>query len=141
MRVIHHSFPVFILVSAAVPFGLGVAITGTVFGGLCGMLWGGLIRMLVQSHVTWSVNSVCHFWGRRRFDVDDHSTNVWWLALPSFGESWHHNHHAFPRSAVHGLSRWELDPSALLIRTMRRVGLAWNVVEIGCERQAARLAA
>lgn len=140
MRVIHHSFPVFILVSAAVPFGLGVAITGTVFGGLCGMLWGGLIRMLVQSHVTWSVNSVCHFWGRRRFDVDDHSTNVWWLALPSFGESWHHNHHAFPRSAVHGLSRWELDPSALLIRMMRRVGLAWNVVEIGAERQASRLA-
>ncbi|HVP02282.1 MAG TPA: acyl-CoA desaturase [Solirubrobacteraceae bacterium] len=140
MRVIHYSFPVFILVSAAVPFGLGVAISGTVAGGLTGLLWGGLIRMLVQSHVTWSVNSVCHFFGRRRFDVDDRSTNVWWLALPSFGESWHHNHHAFPRSAFHGLRSWELDPSALMIRAMRRVRLAWDVVEIGAERQAARLA-
>ena len=91
-------------------------------------------------HVTWSINSVCHFFGRRRFDVEDHSTNVFWLALPSFGESWHHNHHAFPRSAVHGLKWWEVDPSAVVIRAMKRLKLAWNVVEISPERQAQKTA-
>jgi stearoyl-CoA desaturase (delta-9 desaturase) len=89
--------------------------------------------------VTWSVNSVCHFFGKRRFDVEDQSTNVFWLAIPSFGESWHHNHHAFPRSAAHGMCWYELDPSAMLIRLMRRVGLAWNVVQITPERQAQKL--
>ena len=79
---------------------------------------------------------VCHFLGTRRFEIDDHSTNVFWLALPSLGESWHHNHHAFPRSAVHGLRRWELDPSALIIAAMEKLGLAWNVVRISPERQA-----
>ena len=79
-----------------------------------GLLWGGFARIFVQHHVTWSVNSICHFFGRRRFAVEDESTNVFWLALPSFGESWHHNHHAFPRSAAHGLRWWELDLSALV---------------------------
>ena len=77
--------------------------------------------------------------GRR--DVEDHSTNVFWLALPSFGESWHHNHHAFPRSAVHGLKWWEVDTSAMVIRAMKRLHLAWNVVEITPERQAQKMAA
>ena len=66
-------------------------------------------------HVTWSINSICHFFGSRRFDTDDQSTNVFWLALPSLGEAWHHNHHAFPRSAFHGLRWYELDPSGWLI--------------------------
>ena len=92
-------------------------------------------------HVTWSVNSVCHFFGRRRFDIDDHSTNVGWLAVLSLGESWHHNHHAFPRSAYHGLRWWEIDPSGLIIAGMQRVGLAWNVVRISPERQRARVLA
>ena len=139
MRVIHYAFPLLLLSSVAIPFGLGVAITGTVYGGLTGMLWGALVRVLVQSHVTWSVNSVCHFFGRRRFDVDDHSTNVWWLAIPSLGESWHHNHHAFPRSARHGLRRTEVDLSGLLVHGLQRLGLAWNVVEITPERQSSRL--
>ena len=80
--------------------------------GLTGALWGGAVRIFLLHHVTWSINSVCHFFGTRRFAVDDHSTNVFWLSLLSFGESWHHNHHAFPRSAVHGLRWWELDPTA-----------------------------
>ena len=112
------------------PAGLGYLLTGTLKGALTGLLWGGLVRIFMLHHVTWSINSVCHFFGRRRFDVEDHSTNVFWLALPSFGESWHHNHHAFPRSAVHGLKWWEVDPSALVIRAMKRLRLAWNVVEI-----------
>ena len=83
---------------------------GTAAGALRGLVWGGLVRIFIVHHVTWSVNSVCHFFGTRRFDVDDHSTNVGWLSLLSLGESWHHNHHAFPRSAYHGLRWWELDP-------------------------------
>src|SRR5207248_196387 len=76
---------------------------------------GGSVRIFCVHHVTWSINSVCHFAGRRRFATDDHSTNVFWLALPSLGESWHHNHHAFPRSARHGLRWWEVDISGLVI--------------------------
>jgi stearoyl-CoA desaturase (Delta-9 desaturase) len=94
----------------------------------------------VNHHITWSVNSVCHFFGRRRFAVEDHSTNVWWLAVPSLGEAWHHNHHAFPRSAHHGLGRFEVDITGWVIKGMKAVGLAWNVVEIAPERQQAKLA-
>jgi stearoyl-CoA desaturase (delta-9 desaturase) len=98
------------------------------------------VRIYFQHHVTWSVNSVCHFFGNRLFVIEDQSTNEIWLAIPSFGESWHHNHHAFPRSAAHGLRWYEVDPSAMLIRLMRRVGLAWDVVRITPERQAQKLA-
>jgi stearoyl-CoA desaturase (Delta-9 desaturase) len=83
---------------------------------------------------------VCHFFGRRRFAVADQSTNVFWLAVPSFGESWHHNHHAFPRSARHGLRWWEVDPGWVVIRTLELVGLARNVVRITPERQQAKRA-
>ena len=93
------------------------------------------MRVFLVHHVTFSINSICHFFGRRRFDTDDQSTNVFWLALPSFGEAWHHNHHAFPRSALHGLRWWELDPGGWVIRSMERLGLAWNVVLITKERQ------
>jgi stearoyl-CoA desaturase (delta-9 desaturase) len=98
---------------------------------------GRFVRIFLLHHVTWSINSICHFFGTRRFDVDDHSTNVFWLALPSFGESWHHNHHTFPRSAEHGLKRWEkaMDPSAVVIGVLERLGLVWNVVRITPERQ------
>jgi stearoyl-CoA desaturase (Delta-9 desaturase) len=89
--------------------------------------------------VTWSINSVCHFFGRRRFDIRDRSTNVFWLALPSLGEAWHHNHHAFPRSAFHGLRWYELDPAGWLIAGMARVGLAWDVVRVSAEKQRERL--
>jgi stearoyl-CoA desaturase (delta-9 desaturase) len=106
------------------------------------MLWGGLVRMLVVHHVTYSINSLCHFFGRRRFDTDDESRNLLWLAPFTFGEAWHNNHHAFPTSAAHGLSRLErtLDPSAAVIWLLERAGLAWDVVRISPERQAARAA-
>ena len=103
----------------------GFALHGwTLEGAVRGYVWGGLVRIFLVHHVTWSINSVCHFFGRRRFDVEDRSTNVAWLALPSLGESWHHNHHAFPRSAEHGLRWWEFDPSALIIRALEKLGLA-----------------
>ena len=99
------------------------------------------MRIFLLHHVTWSINSVCHFFGRRRFDVEDHSTNVFWLAIPSLGEAWHHNHHAFPRSAHHGLRWYEVDVSGTVIGLMERVGLAWNVTRIDADRQRSRLAA
>jgi len=141
MKRISKSFPLFALLGLAVAFALGLVLTGTVRGGLTALLWGGLVRVFLLHHVTWSINSVCHFFGRRRFAVDDQSTNVFWLALPSLGESWHHNHHAFPRSAHHGMRWWEIDVSGLIIAAMKRVGLARNVVTISPERQAERIAA
>ena len=140
MRRINKAFPWIAYLSLAIPTVLGFVLHGfTAEGALRGLVWGGLVRAFFLHHVTWSINSVCHYFGRRRFEIEDHSTNVFWLALPSFGESWHHNHHAFPRSATHGLGRWEVDLSALLIRGMKRLGLAWNVIEIAPERQAAKL--
>jgi stearoyl-CoA desaturase (delta-9 desaturase) len=140
MRAIHRNYHWYALGTFALPFLLGLAVTGTWTGALAALLWGGLVRVFLIHHVTWSVNSVCHFFGRRRFALDDHSTNVAWLALPSLGEAWHHNHHAFSRSAFHGLSRREalLDPSGWIIRLMRATGLAWNVIQIAPDRQAAR---
>ena len=121
-------------------FALGWAIGGSLFAGLTGLLWGGAVRMLVVHHVTFSINSLCHFFGRRRFETDDESRNLLWLAPFSFGESWHNNHHAFPTSAEHGLRRWELDPSALVIRALEKVGLVWDVVRVDRERQERRAA-
>ena len=140
MRLINRFFVPLVMLGLAIPALAGFLLTGTLLGAATGLLWGGLVRVFFVHHVTWSVNSICHFLGTRRFEVDDHSTNVFWLALPSLGESWHHNHHTFPRSAVHGLRRWELDPSAALIWAMERVGLAWNVIRIAPERQKAKLA-
>jgi stearoyl-CoA desaturase (delta-9 desaturase) len=92
--------------------------------------------MLVVHHVTYSINSLCHFFGRQRFPTEDESRNLLWLALPTFGESWHNNHHAFPTSAFHGLRPWEIDPSAIVIRGLEKAGLVWDVVRIDPERQA-----
>lgn len=140
MRAITRNFVPLVIVSLLLPALLGYLATDSLAGAATALLWGGLVRIFFVHHVTWSVNSVCHFFGSRRFDTDDRSTNVFWLALPSLGESWHHNHHAFPRSAVHGLRRWEIDPSALIIGAMERVGLARNVVRISASRQAERSA-
>jgi stearoyl-CoA desaturase (delta-9 desaturase) len=140
MRTISRQFVPLVLASLAIPALAGYIVSGTLAGAATGLLWGGLVRIFFVHHVTWSVNSVCHYFGTRRFNTDDRSTNVFWLALPSLGESWHHNHHAFPRSAVHGLRRWEIDPSALIIGAMEKIGLAWNVVRISPERQAQRAA-
>jgi stearoyl-CoA desaturase (Delta-9 desaturase) len=140
MKRISKSFLPNAALGLAVPFVLGLAISGTLAGGLTALLWGGLVRIFFLHHVTWSINSVCHFFGRRRFAVDDHSTNVFWLALPSLGESWHHNHHAFPRSARHGLRWWEIDLTGMVIAAMKRLGLARDVVTVSKEKQAERLA-
>jgi len=141
MRYINRSFPKLVLASLLIPFLLGLALSGgSLRAGLSALLWGGLVRIFLVHHVTWSINSICHFFGSRRFAVEDRSTNVFWLALPSLGEAWHHNHHAFPRSAFHGLRWWELDPSGWLILGMAKVGLAWDVVRVSAEKQREKLA-
>ena len=105
LRFISRTFPLWVAVGLAIPFGLGVALTGSIAGGLTGLLWGGAVRILLLHHVTFSINSLCHVFGRRPFATDDESRNLAWLAPFAFGEAWHNNHHAFPTSARHGLGR------------------------------------
>jgi stearoyl-CoA desaturase (delta-9 desaturase) len=140
IRTIDRTFILWAVMGLAIPFAVGYAIGGTLVAGLTGLLWGGAVRVFLVHHVTYSINSVCHVFGRRRFATSDESRNVFWLAVPTFGEAWHNNHHAFPTSAVHGLRRWELDPSALVIWALEKAGLAWDVVRISPERQAAKAA-
>jgi stearoyl-CoA desaturase (Delta-9 desaturase) len=133
---VDRTFLFWVLLGLALPFWLGFLLSGfSWIGALTGLLWGGAVRMLVLHHVTYSINSICHVFGRRRFDTDDESRNVAWLSVFSMGEAWHNNHHAFPTSAFHGLRRWEVDPSALVIRGLEKVGLAWDVVRVAPERQ------
>jgi stearoyl-CoA desaturase (delta-9 desaturase) len=135
-------FPLWIVLSFAIPFALGGAITRTWTGAFTGLVWGGLVRLFFNHHVTWSVNSICHVFGRRPFAANDRSTNNWLLALPSLGEAWHHNHHVFPTSAFHGLGWRQVDLSGIVIAAWEKVGLVRNVrrpsaEQIGRKRTAA----
>jgi fatty-acid desaturase len=91
------------------------------------VLWGIFFRTTVGLHATWLVNSATHKWGTRRFKTRDDSTNNWWVALMTFGEGWHNNHHAHPTSARHGLAWYELDQNWIGIRTLQLLGLAWDI--------------
>jgi stearoyl-CoA desaturase (delta-9 desaturase) len=137
---VSRTFVVWVLAGLAAPFLLGWVIGGTLDKALTALLWGGAVRMLVLHHSTYSINSLCHFFGRQRFKTGDESRNLWWLSVFTFGEERHNNHHAFPTSARHGLSRWNFDPSAWVIWGLEKTGLAWDVVRISPERQAAKLA-
>jgi stearoyl-CoA desaturase (delta-9 desaturase) len=103
-----------------------MVLTGLLYaiGGLPMVLWGNFVRIVFGLHATWAVNSATHMWGARRFATRDDSRNTWWVALISFGEGWHNNHHAHPTSARHGLAWYEFDPSWLLIRALKYFGLA-----------------
>ena len=120
-------FPLWTAISLAVPALAGLAVTRTWTGAATGLLWGGLVRVFFLHHVTWSINSICHFYGKRPFETPDYSTNNWPLALISFGESWHNNHHAFPTSARHGLLRGQVDIAWRVIRTMEWLRIARDV--------------
>jgi len=109
-------------------------------GGWQGLLWGGLVRVFLTHHVTWSVNSVCHTFGKREFETNDLSRNEWIVGLLAFGEGWHNNHHAFPRSAFHGLHWWQFDFSGYVIWTLERFGLAREVYRVTPELLARRSA-
>jgi stearoyl-CoA desaturase (Delta-9 desaturase) len=138
---VDRTFLVWALGGLAVPFGLGWLLGGSLERGFTGLLWGGLVRMLIVHHVTYSINSLCHFFGRRPFDTGDESRNLAWLAPLSFGEAWHNAHHAFPTSARHGLLRRQLDISAGVIAVLEKLGLAWDVVRVSPDRIEAKRAA
>jgi stearoyl-CoA desaturase (delta-9 desaturase) len=130
IKFVDRTFVLWVIAGLAAAFGLGVLLTGSVIGGLTALLWGGAARIFFLHHATFSINSVCHFFGRRDYDTPDESRNVAWLAIPTWGEAWHNNHHAFPTSYRHGLRRWQIDPSAAMIRAMEITGLAWDVVRV-----------
>jgi stearoyl-CoA desaturase (delta-9 desaturase) len=121
---VHRTSVVWVALSLLVPFAIG---------GWTGLLWGGLVRMFFVHHITWSVNSVCHTFGRPAFQTTDRSRNQWMVGLLALVEGWHNNHHAFARSAAHGLGRWQFDLSAWLIGTLERLRLATNVERIAPE--------
>jgi stearoyl-CoA desaturase (delta-9 desaturase) len=127
------------LAGCVLPGVIAFAITGgSVQAFFTGMLWGGPVRIFLINHMTYAVNSVGHVFGRRRFETTDQSRNVAWLSVPSFGEAWHNNHHAFPRSARHGMKWYEVDLSACLIWSLEKTHLAWKVIRIDAERMTMR---
>ena len=123
----NRQFLFWVAMGLVIPAILGGVLTMTFMGALMGFLWGGLVRILLVHHVTWSVNSVCHLWGMKPFDSHDESRNNPIVGILAFGEGWHNNHHAFPTSARHGLRWWELDLSYVLIRALALVGLAKDI--------------
>jgi stearoyl-CoA desaturase (delta-9 desaturase) len=132
---------IWVALSLALPAAIGLALTRTAAGAASALVWGGFVRIFLVHHVTWSVNSICHYFGSRPFRTDDLSTNNWLLALPSFGEAWHNNHHAFPGAALNDLEWWQVDLSGLLIRALERLGLVYDVARVPASRTAVRRAA
>ena len=131
-------FPLWAVLGLIIPAVAGGLWTMTWTGVLLGFIWGGLVRVLLIHHVTWSINSVCHLWGSRPYDSDDHSRNNPVFGILALGEGWHNNHHAFPTSARHGLRWWQFDASYLVIRLMERIGLASDVRVPTYEKQQER---
>ena len=127
LRIVSRLFPLWALCGLAIPFLAGWAFAGTLTGAVTALVWGGLVRIFLVHHVTWSVNSVCHAFGRRPFRTRDRSKNFAALALLSFGESWHNSHHAFPTLARHGVDRGQLDITAACIRLWERLGWVHDV--------------
>jgi len=127
VRMIDRLYLLWVISTLAIPFSLGYAIGGTWQRGFEAMLWGGLVRVFAYQHATFSVNSICHMFGHQDYRSRDEARNNWLVALLVFGEGWHNNHHAFPSSARHGLHRYQIDVSWLVIRAMERLGLVWNV--------------
>ena len=127
-----------VLVSLFAPALIGGLITMSWWGAFTAFFWAGLVRVALLHHVTWSVNSICHTIGEENFEVRDRSRNVWWLAIPSFGESWHNLHHADPTCARHGVLKGQIDISARVIWAFEKLGWATKVRWPNKERLAAK---
>ena len=138
VRFIQRKFVWVLLFTLLLPTAIGFAVTHTWQGALTAYLWGGLVRIALVHHVTWSVNSVCHIIGEKQFESKDRSRNFWPLAIPSFGESWHNLHHADPTCARHGVLPGQIDISARLIWVFEKLGWATNVRWPKPERIAAK---
>ncbi len=124
---IERFYAFWILIGLGVPAAIGLLVTRSWQGALLGVLWGGLVRIFFVHHVTWSINSICHTFGRRDFESADLSKNNFICGLLGHGEGWHNNHHAFPSSARHGLRWWQVDLSWIVIRVMQFFRLAWDI--------------
>ncbi len=127
IRRIDRMYLVWVVLTLGLPFAIGYAVGGTWQAGLEGLVWGGLIRIAAYQHATFSVNSICHMFGRKQYVSRDEARNNWLVALLVFGEGWHNNHHAFPASARHGLHRFQFDVSWWVIRGLEKAGLVWDV--------------
>jgi stearoyl-CoA desaturase (delta-9 desaturase) len=138
IRLIDRLYLVWVALSFGLPFLVGAAIGGSWARGVEAMVWAGLIRVFAFEHSTFAVNSICHTFGRRTYEARDQSRNNWVVALLAFGEGWHNNHHAFPRSARHGLERRQFDPSWWAIRCLERLRLA-RAVRVPTPAQLARV--
>lgn len=124
---VNRLYYVWVLLGLAIPTVLEGVMTWTWMGALNGFLWGGLVRLFLVHHSSWTIGSIAHIYGSRSFDTHDQSRNNIWLAIPTFGESWHNNHHAFPNSAIFGLELSQIDLGGWVIRALEKVGLVWDV--------------
>ena len=129
-RFLDATYIVWHLLLAAALFGIGYAQEGTPLGRSL-LVWGMFVRLVVVLHCTWFINSVTHVWGYKNFETADDSKNLWWVALVTFGEGWHNNHHAIPRRANYGRRWWELDVTYVTIWLLGKLGLAWNIAGDG----------
>ena len=120
-------FPFWAALGLLIPAGVGYLVTESWVGAFMGLVWGGLLRVLLVHHITWSVNSVCHLWGQRPFNTHDESRNNPVFGVLALGEGWHNNHHAFPASAKQGLEWWQIDVSFLIIRLLWVFGLVREI--------------
>lgn len=124
---VHQLFPVLVALSFFLPAAIGGLVTMSWTGFLTALFWAGFVRITLVHHVTWSINSICHTFGKEDFEVRDKSRNVWWLAIPSLGESWHNLHHSDPTCARHGVLKGQIDISARIIRAFEKAGWAHDV--------------
>jgi stearoyl-CoA desaturase (delta-9 desaturase) len=141
---IHNTFWLWVFAGLALPALIGAGAAQLMgqsvwFGALTGLIWGGFVRLFFNQHITWAVNSICHTFGSRQFETTDESRNNFLFGILAMGEGWHNNHHAFPRSARHGMSWKQPDPSAWAIWIMEKLGLIKDVVLISRKRIEARL--
>jgi stearoyl-CoA desaturase (delta-9 desaturase) len=127
LRAVSALFPLWVVVGLVAPAAVGGLLTWSWTGAVLGLVWGGLARVFLVHHVTWSVNSVCHLWGGRPYHTGDESRNNFVFGVLAMAEGWHNNHHAFPTSARHGLRWWQLDMSYWFIRGLALLGLAWKI--------------
>src|SRR5262249_39954877 len=138
LRIVHSLFPLWVILGVAIPTAIAGLVTHSWTGAMLGFLWGGLVRILLCHHVTWSINSVCHICGTRSFNSRDQSRNNFFFGIVGLGEGWHNNHHAFPTSARHGLHWWELDAGYWVIQALEVCHLVWKVKVPAVEAVAAK---
>ena len=138
VRTIDRLYLLWVVLTFGLPFAIGYAAGGTWQSGLEGLVWGGLLRVFLYQHATFSVNSICHMFGRRHYRSRDEARNNWLVALLVFGEGWHNNHHAFPASARHGLHRFQIDASWWVIKGLEKLRLVWDVKHPTPEQMARR---